>query len=81
MYINEIYFTYEISLLGRCVPHWVEGIGSKFLPGSLVSSTTIANARALEKRVYKLIMRAVEDVLKPPGSLLATDRSKPVVLV
>ena len=26
-------------------------------------------------------MRAVEDILKPPGSLLATDRSKAVVLV
>ena len=26
-------------------------------------------------------LRAVEDVLKPPGSLLATDRSKAVVLV
>ena len=26
-------------------------------------------------------LRAVEDVLKPPSSLLATDRSKAVVLV
>ena len=26
-------------------------------------------------------LRAVEDVLKPPGSLLATDSSKAVVLV
>ena len=28
-----------------------------------------------------LVLRAVEDVHKPPGSLLATDRSKAVVLV
>ena len=27
------------------------------------------------------VVRAVDDVLKPPGSLLATDRSKAVVLV
>ena len=26
-------------------------------------------------------LRAVEEILKPPGSLLATDRSKAVVLV
>ena len=31
--------------------------------------------------IYGKGLRAVEDVLKPPGSLLATDRSKAVVLV
>ena len=28
-----------------------------------------------------ILIDSVEDVLKPPGILLATDRSKPVVLV
>ena len=30
---------------------------------------------------FRICKKPVEDVLKPPGSLLATDRSKAVVLV
>ena len=70
-----------IQILVKFCPLVLKILSGDEILTSIKGCNSAPNLRKMTLYDPNLGLRAVEDVLKPPGSLLATDRSKAVVLV